>query len=686
MQTKSTRKQEDRSTARYSRTPLAKSSKPSTGYQVAKDEEKRRDSQRSLESGSDDDKACDAMMDELSKLNSLRKKNKLPFETIWTSVLGIIESETWRQLAASKNLKEHKGDRIFLGVLLEIAKRGYIMVDEKKITAKDVIIIYRKHAAFKPWWPVILWMQLRSLVETPTLGLSTPPTQVAFAEKLSGLIKIWALYFESYRSKSSYWDRYMSGTGQIFEQEIERVSEAGLKPVEVSEEFENLPLALGARFGQLFGFGKNKPRFQPIALVAIFSLHFLELHMDKLENDQVILDAALTLRNSFRILEKNSAWDYESVRHHLRGVGTSRQDLEAAKAEWLGLSAQGSRNSPMSNVARRSPRVYFWTGHNIDRWFARANRLSSTEPPGIKDVIRFWHFSKDKLEKEQLEDPEIRDKIFARLFKLFFEVNRNDEAIEVWNYMLSSGVRPTKIHWTAMLAGCGRVRDLESMQGIWSNMLNSKFEPDNETWTAYIHGIVRAGQSQQGLALLEQLSHDWRSKIKSIQPSLGPVHGAMSAIHTLNRGRNSIIDFHKLVLNWARSQGLQPETFTYNIMLKTINLSATTDELQSHLKAMAEDNCKPDIITYTLILKGLVGSYKSPFFSLSEKDQVAAINSVLQSLSTNNMYPSPHTYSTLLFGLLDSREHPPAFPPPVLCYRTWTPPTSRRPPTFTPSS
>ncbi|KAK4693946.1 hypothetical protein P7C71_g3548, partial [Lecanoromycetidae sp. Uapishka_2] len=126
-----------------------------------------------------------------------------------------------------------------------------------------------------------------------------------------------------------------------------------------------------------------------------------------------------------------------------------------------------------------------------------------------------------------------------------------------------------------------------------------------------------------------------------------PVHAVLSALILTQRSEHN-----PTVIAWAESQGLQLTTYTFNILLRPLVRSGNQEHIASHLAQMQSHDCPPDVITFTIILNGLVSNPTSTFHSLSPPEQEHTILAMLSEMESHSIPSNTRTYSTLLNGLV----------------------------------
>lgn len=206
-----------------------------------------------------------------------------------------------------------------------------------------------------------------------------------------------------------------------------------------------------------------------------------------------------------------------------------------------------------------------------------------------------------------------------------------------------------------MLTGSTAARDITSLREIWNNMLSAGIKPDMSTWSAWIHGLMACKDWRQGLQALEDLGKIWKSEQTSedrLLPSTEPVRAALNGLAVSNN-----INLADTVLSWAKAHSLPLDTQTYNIILRPAVRSNNEDKVQSILEEMTTNACHPDIATFTIMLNGLLSNRANAFHSQSPSQQQSAVLSLLQDVERQGLKANKYTYTTILDGLLDPKVH-----------------------------
>ncbi|KAI4181078.1 MAG: hypothetical protein L6R41_006831 [Letrouitia leprolyta] len=391
------------------------------------------------------------------------------------------------------------------------------------------------------------------------------------------------------------------------------------------------------------------------------------------------------LQNPISVLEKTS--DHAGVANRLDQVIAGLQQREKQIADLItearSLLWKIKPPSPSDEGSLTLNDVQIQTKERDDTSKARRvttlikNLTRATDRYDVAWVVQLWRKFERSPDHTQL-DLNSRETLYIHFLSAFFELSRQEQAIQVWNDMLQSNITPNEKHWNTMLKGCSKAHDIRSLQGVWSNMISTGVEPDQMLWTTYIHGLIMCGRWQQGLQVLDNLGARWNAAKKhrasksppsteTLQPrenqplnkydpntpSLAPVQGAITALTVTQR--------HSLclpLLKWATSHSIPLTTEIFNILLRPAVRTSDTAKIQKILSLMHAHSCPADEATYTILLDGHLSSssnnsdHNTPFSHLSPTEQKDSILKILDDMTTHGISIDRRTYGTILRSLL----------------------------------
>lgn len=566
--------------------------------------------------------------------------------------------------------------RTLADILLLVCRCRSLDLSSLKIpAAPEVIKLYLAHKVMLSIWDDILWIKIGALLEAVHQFPKDATAVEGFdphdaTRLLEEILDIWEIFMEEYGT-TDHSVKTQPPKSEILDQP-ENIGGSVTTSSDRTRTWRGLPNNLDTRLPSLSARSAIRQRFleflpnypnRPINGIAEAALLTNDC-IDILKTNSVISDSiiknAQPFHNFVRYLNYKGYHLIGLVIDMLKTKGLSPRITDLAVASWEAspksetdfLVSAGRPTSVLKKkVFQQSTEWKRQQIRLISQDLARAVQRSDT---GL--ATKLWQrFYDNSIHDGVIESSQ--DQILSQFITAFFSLRRPEQAVNVWNAMVRWNLTPKQKHWQAMIVGSTKAKDLTSVQQIWSNMKAAGFEPDTKSWTAWIHGLIKCGEWQIGLAALEELGRLWRrasEKAKTddtgtgqLLPTIEPVNGAITAL--LATGKADLVP---KVFRWAKSQNLALNTSTFNIMLRPAIRKDRIDDVYQLLSEMQTHNCQPDIITFTIILNGLLSNPTSSFHTQTPESQQSTVLSLLSTLQNNGLTATAHTYSTVLDGLL----------------------------------
>ena len=607
------------------------------------------------------------------QLSDKLRKETVPLQEIWRDCESLLRdiSRSPKDSSDDRTLFDRQTFSIdgaalsytFRHIVLAICHNQRLVIDGRDLTPADAIRTYRKHGVmkdrwFRALWPRVLWAQLRQVLEL-RYWCADKNAEADAMEKirimLGSMIEVWALYGEECGPRSGGFTESYSGDVEKMNDNASTSEESIAKQEQVNSRDE-------------------------VSTAAAMTVECLKA---------AGIEAPLHITELFDQLGQAMRRDRSIATRCLLREGADRKIIEKVLEGWTSPKLPEAEKIPKSSESPNEPRTLTypkivlesrtnpdWSSIRLrERLKAIAGAVQRSSP---KLAIALWRrFQADVEATESEAEKSSHEHVYVRFLRTFWALRRHNEAIEVWNHMISWGYPPKPKHWTAMLTGCVIAKDVKSLKSIWANMLKSGQIPEITNWTTYIHGLIDCRKWDEGLNALEQLGRIWKAaphlrpsdtaaekptaeylgddnqeteerKFGSVlRPSENPVCGALSAL--IHIDKRALIP---RVLAWARAHQVPLSNYTFNILLRPIVRHESQAAIQAHLQQMAEANCTPDVVTFTIILNGLVSNPTSTFHSLPPETQESTITSILADMERQGIDATPYTYTTLLDGLL----------------------------------
>ena len=631
--------------------------------------------------------------DRLRELHNKLLRGTAPLQEIWRDCESLLAKKWIRKDAMANGVDQKLFDysstsidtqanyEPFRDILVAICQKQRLVINGRDFAPADAIKKYMKYGVMRHWWHDVLWCQLGNVLRLryqstdDTRGVA-PDERIRIL--LEEILEVWNVYIERYKLYPSSVLVPLSGNSDKMDDKAstsEGFSSSDSKKLRTKPPDETTEAAaMTARCLKAAGMRAS------LQIMSLFHRFGHAMKRDRSIATTCLLHAGVSSEITEKALE---GWE-------------SQSSPEPKDILDLTEKPNQSRGSKISMSASQKRHGLDWSDKGLRKRLAEIEGTSKRLD--TISAMDLWSQFQVHREADNSKNSTISiDKLYACFLRLFWALHLHDHAIEVWNHMIKSGCLPNHSHYNAMLIGCMKVKDIDSLQEIWTNMLRSGMTPDADNWTTYIHGLICRHKWEEGFKALESLGQTWKSapplessntaidetagtktaeenqsplepKNKTpLRPSLAPINAALSALIKIDKPF-----LIPRVLDWARSHQITLSTMTFNILLRPLVRRGSQASIQAHLQQMADAKCTPDVATFTIILNGLVSNPTSTFHTLPPEAQESTVLSILADMARQGIEPNAFTYSSLLYGLLTpaSKELARDFTPNVPAART----------------
>ncbi|KAH7308189.1 hypothetical protein B0I35DRAFT_361168 [Stachybotrys elegans] len=221
---------------------------------------------------------------------------------------------------------------------------------------------------------------------------------------------------------------------------------------------------------------------------------------------------------------------------------------------------------------------------------------------------------------------------------------RLQETLELINKV---GLQPTVRTYTSMMHGWKLRRDKDKIDALWKVLIDSGLPLDNVIWTERISGLMELGEAQRSIEALAQMQTIWK-RAHSHDPDTAVAKPQIEVVNAVFKGT---LDLDRqaahALLDWASQEGIEPNVYTFNIMLRDHFRRGDMDGVRSVLKTMHYHGLPPDGATFTIILEEVFGNMEGA----SSSEIVDAVNLVFEDIKTSGLKPTPETYGKMLYAV-----------------------------------
>ncbi|MCJ1233383.1 hypothetical protein MMC14_001339 [Varicellaria rhodocarpa] len=623
---------------------------------------------------------------DIASLEHMLYAQNAPLDEIWAKCKEIrcVRHSQYNRPSIG-TLEIYQNTTVFRDILLAVLRQRTVLKElTPTIKVAEVIREYVEKGLMHDWWNLVFWNLLGTIAESRQKNsqeVSTGEGKHGRLEEslLQDVLEVGQLYHNMYQDPPKHhsgnalptvsstriallWQKVLS---------LEHVSmdvshrDPQLAPSQSNSSARTSVLALSLTYLYLQDRLDLSPtsRGRSPSELKIFSL--LASAILRVPNlSQVELQSYLSDKYLSATMIKSAVHEWESLRSCYDKSSLASQPEIKSMIDPISLSSLESHLNERRVVPERSH-------SGILEQLQEAQLHKNIEHASL-----VWnHFKKNikKLQNSSSGDNLATDDhsfsvVFESFLKTFTKLGQLEKAVDVWNNMAQSGFQPGENHWITMLKACVSGRDTSSLRNVWRSMIVRNLRPSNDMWTVYIRGLVQSRSWDSTLSALEEMGKAWlvfandesfpssttsdqNDLHQQYRPSMVPINTAISGFIGFEREKTA-----QSVLKWAISQGIKPDTVTYNILLRPAVRNNQNKEVARILKEMEKDDCQPDVGTFTILLDGLFRNPTSPFQSQAPEEQEKAISRVFQDMQDNGIIANNRTYSTILDSLLSPRQ------------------------------
>ncbi|KVI07821.1 pentatricopeptide repeat-containing protein At2g06000-like [Cynara cardunculus var. scolymus] len=183
---------------------------------------------------------------------------------------------------------------------------------------------------------------------------------------------------------------------------------------------------------------------------------------------------------------------------------------------------------------------------------------------------------------------------FTSVISGYCKLGKMEEAMVLFDNMIGHGIRPNTVTFNVIIDGFGKIGNMVSVLNMYEKMVDLGCTPDVITFTSIIDGHCRLGELQQGLKIWDEMNR------RNLYPN---IYTFSILINTLcEKGRlNEACD---LLRQLKKRDDIVPKTFVYIPVIDGFCKAGNVDKANAIVKEMEEKRCKPDKVTFTILIIG----------------------------------------------------------------------------------
>lgn len=240
--------------------------------------------------------------------------------------------------------------------------------------------------------------------------------------------------------------------------------------------------------------------------------------------------------------------------------------------------------------------------------------------------------------------------LFNSFINTRMALNQPDQAIAVLHTLRTVGLKPTMKTWNVMLDGCKTARNINGLKNVWAKIAGSGMKLDTKIWTTRVSGLIECGDVEGGIKALEEMARLWNESSKdenatAVKPTVEPLNAALVGLIRQNQ-----VPAAESLLVWASRQGIEPDVFTFNILLRRFIRDGREKDVRRLFDVMRDTGVRADEATFTIVIDAAF----SRIAINDTEEQARAVANVIDDMKAAGLEPNLHTYGTMIYNLLQS--------------------------------
>ncbi|KAL8129846.1 hypothetical protein V2J09_019001 [Rumex salicifolius] len=261
---------------------------------------------------------------------------------------------------------------------------------------------------------------------------------------------------------------------------------------------------------------------------------------------------------------------------------------------------------------------------SVTRFSNRISSLNQFAGHSVSHALALVDYDEDDTSSSHCSD-------FTHLHRKMGELAKSGnarDALMVLNSMAFSNWRPSVSDYNRLLSCYLKSPNLalDELVSVYSSLRQSGMYPNAITYNVLFNGFVFVNSLPDALKVVVEMH------------SYVPVEAVEEIITNRKDGK---LDEVSRVLNEMESFGCKPNVITYTAIVKHLCESGKIEEAFDILEKMEKDGCQPDMVIYNVILRALSSQYK-----------MVGIDNLLFLLDQKGLSPDRYSYTALAGGML----------------------------------
>ncbi|KAI8028156.1 Pentatricopeptide repeat-containing protein [Camellia lanceoleosa] len=209
-----------------------------------------------------------------------------------------------------------------------------------------------------------------------------------------------------------------------------------------------------------------------------------------------------------------------------------------------------------------------------------------------------FDFAKQLLSHAQSDNVELRSFVYNNLLSLLVKQNRVQEAVCLFreHIIRLQFYRADTCTFNIVIRGLCRVGEVEKAIGFFNDMGSFGCLPDVITYNTLINGFCKVGEVHRSLELLREIQSGNR-----FSPDVVTFTSVISGFCKSGNMELASNIFDEM-LRWR--DDIVPQPFIYNPVIDGFSKAGNIDEANVIVAEMEAKRCKPDKLTFTILIIG----------------------------------------------------------------------------------
>ncbi|GAV65713.1 PPR domain-containing protein/PPR_2 domain-containing protein/PPR_3 domain-containing protein [Cephalotus follicularis] len=171
-----------------------------------------------------------------------------------------------------------------------------------------------------------------------------------------------------------------------------------------------------------------------------------------------------------------------------------------------------------------------------------------------------------------------------------------DLSLNVFQSMLKNGLKPNQVAWNSVINCLGKAGKVNLAFKVYDNMTNMGYQPDEYTWNALLCALYRANRLSDSIHFFESIKREQNSQL-----NIHMYNTVLTSCQKLGSWERA------LQLLWQmETSGLSVPTASYNLVIGACETARKPKVALQVFEHMVHRKCSPDTFTHLSLIRSCV--------------------------------------------------------------------------------